>query len=155
MTGVPGTLHTRGHLLKRFENCIHVACVFEVSVQTSRTRGLFMSHCIFFFFSTTVQVISSECLSVLLLAQMSSALTASRQYNTIQYSTIQYNITLLPSVNTLIARGMFCGAKVNHYTFTLIIKHLITTKGNKHPSKRSFIERNTRKSHWHQAVHIT
>ena len=77
VTGVSGTLHTRGHLLKRFENCIHVACVFEVSVQTSRTRGLFMSHCIFFL--TTVQVISSECLSVLLLAQMSSTLTASRR----------------------------------------------------------------------------
>ena len=37
----------------------------------------------------------------------------------------QYNITLLPSVNTLIARGMFCGAKYTHHTFTLIIKHLI------------------------------
>ena len=48
VTGLSGTLHTRGHLLKRFENCIHVACVFGVSVQTSRTRGLFMSHCIFF-----------------------------------------------------------------------------------------------------------
>ena len=30
--------------------------------------------------------------------------------------TIQYNITLLPSVNTLIARGMFCGAKYTHQT---------------------------------------
>ena len=37
---------------------------------------------------------------------------------------IQYNITLLPSVNTLIARGMFCGAKYTHHTFTPIIKHL-------------------------------
>ena len=143
MTGVSGILHTRGHLLKRFENCIHVACVFEVSVQTSRTRGLFISHC--FFFLTTVQVISSECLSVLLLAQMSSALTTSRQYN----------ITLLPSVNTLIAGGMFCGAKYTHHTFTPIIKHLITTTANKHPGKRSFIDKNMRKSHWHQAVHIT
>ena len=53
VTGVPGTLHTRGHLLKRFENCIHVACVFEVYVQTSRTRGLFMSHCIFSFFNNS------------------------------------------------------------------------------------------------------
>ena len=86
VTGVSGTLHTRGHLLKRFENCIPVACVFEVSVQTSRTRGLFISHC--FFFLTTVQVISSECLSVLLLAKMSSALTASRHYNTVQYNFI-------------------------------------------------------------------
>ena len=43
------------------------------------------------------------------------------------------NITLLPSVNTLIARGMFCGA-------TLIIKHLITA-ANKHPSKKSFIDK--------------
>ena len=40
---------------------------------------------------------------------------------------IQYNITLLPSVNTLIARGMFCGAKYTHHTVTPIIKHLITT----------------------------
>ena len=30
--------------------------------------------------------------------------------------------TLLPSVNT-IARGMFCGAKYTHHTFTPIIKH--------------------------------
>ena len=35
-------------------------------------------------------------------------------------NTIQYNITLLPSVNTLIARGMFCGAKYTHHTFTPI-----------------------------------
>ena len=41
---------------------------------------------------------------------------------------IQYSITLLPSVNTLIARGMVCGAKYTHHTFTpIIIKHLITT----------------------------
>ena len=46
---------------------------------------------------------------------------------------IQYNTTLLPSVNTLIARGMFCGAKYTHHTFTPIIKHLITTTANKHP----------------------
>ena len=46
------------------------------------------------------------------------------------------NITLLPSVNTLIARGMFCGAK---YT------HLYTSK---HPGKKSFIDKNMRKSHW-------
>ena len=50
--------------------------------------------------------------------------------------TIQYNTTLLPSVNTLIARGMFCGAKYTHHTFTPIIKHLITT-ANKHPGKKS------------------
>ena len=37
--------------------------------------------------------------------------------------TIQYNTTLLLSVNTLIARGMFCGAKYTHHTFTPIIKH--------------------------------
>ena len=43
------------------------------------------------------------------------------------YVNIQYNITLLPSVNTLIARGMFCGAKYTHHTVTPIIKHLITT----------------------------
>ena len=39
-----------------------------------------------------------------------------------QYITI-YNITLLPSVNTLTAPGMFCGAKYSHHTFTPIIKH--------------------------------
>ena len=66
----------------------------------------------------------------------------------------KYNITLLPSVSTLIARGMFCGAKYTHHTFTPIIKHLITT-ANKHPGKKSFIDKNMRKSHWHQAVHIT
>ena len=44
--------------------------------------------------------------------------TMQQQYN---------NITLLPSVNTLIARGMFCGTKYTHHTFTPIIKHLITT----------------------------
>ena len=43
------------------------------------------------------------------------------------------SITLLPSVNTLIAQGMFCGAKC----------------------QKSFIDKNMRKSHWHQAVHIT
>ena len=53
-----------------------------------------------------------------------------------------YNITLLPSVNTLIARGMFCGAKCAHHTFTPIIKHLITTTANKHPGKKSFPDKN-------------
>ena len=61
-------------------------------------------------------------------------LTTAASYN-IQYN-IQYNITLLPSVNTLIARGMFCGAKYTHsHTCTPIIKHLITTTANKHPGK--------------------
>ena len=54
-----------------------------------------------------------------------------------------------PSVNTLIAR-------YTHHTFSPIIKHLITTTANKHPGKKSFIDKkNMRKSHWHQAVHIT
>ena len=56
-------------------------------------------------------------------------------------SKIQYNITLLPSVNTLIARGLFCGARYTHHTFTPVIKHLITTTANKHPCKKSFIPR--------------
>ena len=76
---------------------------------------------------------------------------------------LQYKITLLPSVNTLIARGMFCGAKYTHHTATPIIKHLITTKAlqkrkkkeKKKEGKTSFIDNNMRKSHWHQAVHIT
>ena len=53
-----------------------------------------------------------------------------------------YNTTSLPSVNTLIARGMFFGAKHTHHTFTPIIKHLITTTANKHPGKKSFIDKN-------------
>ena len=82
-------------------------------------------------------------------AQLVVELTISRRTND-----TQYNTTLLPSVNTLIARGMFCGAKNTHHTFTPIIKHFITT-ANKHPGKKSFIDNNMRKSHWHQAVHIT
>ena len=72
----------------------------------------------------------------------------------IPFRTIQYNITLLPSANTLVARRMFCGAKYTRHTFTPIIKHLMTTTANKHPGKKSFIDKNMRKSHWHQAVHI-
>ena len=37
---------------------------------------------------------------------------------------------------------MFCGAKYTHHTFTPIIKHLITTTANKHPGKKSFIDKN-------------
>ena len=37
---------------------------------------------------------------------------------------------------------MFCGAKYTHYTLIPIIKHLITTTANKHPGKKSFIDRN-------------
>ena len=37
---------------------------------------------------------------------------------------------------------MFCGGKYTHHTFTPIIKHLITTKANKHPAKKSFIDKN-------------
>ena len=46
------------------------------------------------------------------------------------------NITLLPSVNTLIARGMFYGAKYTHHTFTPIIKHIITTAKKKKKKKK-------------------
>ena len=42
---------------------------------------------------------------------------------------------------------MFCGAKYTHHTFTPIIKHLITTTANKSPGKKSFIDKNMRKSH--------
>ena len=56
-------------------------------------------------------------------------------------NTVQYNITLLPSVNTLIARGMFFDAKYTHHTFTPVIKHLIATTTNKHPGKKSFIDK--------------
>ena len=41
---------------------------------------------------------------------------------TLDSNTIFYSITLLPSVNTLIAQGMFYGAKYTHHTFTPIIK---------------------------------
>ena len=61
----------------------------------------------------------------------------------------------MSSVNTLTARGMFCDARHNHHTFTPIIIFFITTTANKHPGKKSFIDNNMRKSHWHQAVHIT
>ena len=47
-----------------------------------------------------------------------------------------HNITLLPSVNTLIARGMFCGVKYTHHTFSPVIKYLIATTANKHRGKR-------------------
>ena len=49
--------------------------------------------------------------------------------------------TLLPSVNTLIAQGIFCGAKYTHHTLSPIVKHLITT-ANKYPGKKSFIDKN-------------
>ena len=62
------------------------------------------------------------------------------------FNTIQHNTTLLPSVNTLIARGIFCGAKCTHHTFTPIIKHLIITIASKkqtnkqtNPGKKSFL----------------
>ena len=48
----------------------------------------------------------------------------------------------MTSVNTLIAQGMFRGAKYTHHTFTPVIKHLITTTANKHPGKKSFIDKN-------------
>ena len=54
------------------------------------------------------------------------------------YDTCQY----MTSVNTLIAQGMFRGAKYTHHTFTPVIKHLITTTANKHPGKKSFIDKN-------------
>ena len=60
------------------------------------------------------------------------------------YNTI-YNITLLLSVNTPIAWGMFCGAKYTHHTFTPIIKHLMTTTANKHPGKKWFTDKNMRR----------
>ena len=55
-------------------------------------------------------------------------------YITIMIWYYNHNIILLPSVNTLIAQGMFCGAKYTHHALTPIIKHLITT-ANKHPGK--------------------
>ena len=78
------------------------------------------------------------------------------QHNFIFFNNTIYNITLtlLPSVNTLIVRGTFCGVKYTHHTFTPIIKHLVTATANKHPGKKSVTD-NMRKSHWHQAVHIT
>ena len=60
---------------------------------------------------------------------------------------LQYN-TIKLYCQVLIARGMFCCAKYTHYTFTPIIKRLITT-ANKHPGKKSFIDKNMRKSHRH------
>ena len=37
---------------------------------------------------------------------------------------------------------MLCGAKYTHHTFIPIIKPLITTTANKHPGKRSIINKN-------------
>ena len=57
--------------------------------------------------------------------------------------TFQFNsIYLYCLMSVLIARGMFCGAMYTHHTFTSIIKHLITTTANKHPGKKSFIDKN-------------
>ena len=68
----------------------------------------------------------------------------------------QHNTTVLPSVNTLIARGMSRGAKHTHHTFTPIIKHLTTTTtANKHPGQKSPIDKKHEKSRWHEAAHIT
>ena len=50
-------------------------------------------------------------------------------------NTIQYDITLLPSVSTVIARGMFRRAKYTHLTVTLDIKHLITTTAKQNKNK--------------------
>ena len=74
---------------------------------------------------------------------------------TSSYNTVRYNTSLLPSVST-IALGMFCGARYAHHTFTLIIKHDITTTANINLlGKRSFINKLHEKSDEHQAVHIT
>ena len=72
------------------------------------------------------------------------------EYSTIQYS-VQYNITLLPSVNTLIARGMFCGAKYTHHTFTPVIKHLNTTTTAKKRKKKT--TKNTKTQQQQQQQH--
>ena len=37
---------------------------------------------------------------------------------------------------------MFCGVKYTHHIFIPIIKHLITATANKHPGKKSFIDKN-------------
>ena len=47
----------------------------------------------------------------------------------------------MPIVNT-IARGMICGAKDTHRTFTPIMTHYITTTANKHPGKKSLTDKN-------------
>ena len=52
----------------------------------------------------------------------------------------QYITTLLPSVNT-IALGTFCCAKYTHHTFTPIIKYYITTTADRHPGKKTFINK--------------
>ena len=77
-------------------------------------------------------------------------------YSRLLYYTIQYNFIAKCQYTV---RGMFCGAKYTHQSFTPIIKHLITT-ANKHinkksPGKKPSIDNNMIKPHWHQAVHIT
>ena len=51
---------------------------------------------------------------------------------------LSLSLSLLPSVITLIARGVFCGAKYTHHTFTPTIKHIITTTANKHPGSYDY-----------------
>ena len=71
--------------------------------------------------------------------------------NTIQCNTIQYNFIAKCQYTDCTRNVLWCQV----HSFTPIVKHLITTAANKHPGKTSFIDNNMRKSHWHQAVHIT
>ena len=64
--------------------------------------------------------------------QVLQRLTEPRYWHRPTNRHLQYNTTLLPSVNTLIARGMFCSAKYTHHTFTPIIKHLLQQQINKY-----------------------
>ena len=50
------------------------------------------------------------------------------KFNTIIQYNLQYNF--IAKCQSLIARGMFCGAKYIPHTFTPIKKHLITTTAN-------------------------
>ena len=47
--------------------------------------------------------------------------------------------TLLASVNTLIARGMFCGSKYTHHSSHFFIFYLQQTTSNKDPGKKSWM----------------
>ena len=78
------------------------------------------------------------------------------QHFSILWRLLQYNFIAKCQYTDCTRIVLWCQVvRYCHHIFTPIIKHLITTTANKHPGKKSFIDKNMRKFHWHQAVHIT
>ena len=65
---------------------------------------------------------------------------------------IQYNFIAKCQYTDCTRNVLWCQVHSSHIHSNH--KHLITA-ANKHPGKKPFIDKNMRKSHWHQAVHIT